>query len=44
MLILGIGFSSLLELKPIRVANFLPALIIAPAVAAVLHVVGLAGF
>ena len=44
VLILGIGFSSLLELKPIRVGNFLPALIIAPVVVAVLHVMGLAGF
>ena len=44
VLILGIGFSSLLELKPIRVANFLPALIIAPAVAAALHALGVSGF
>lgn len=31
VLLLGIGFSSLLEIKKIRVGNFLPALIAAPA-------------
>ena len=36
VLILGIGFGSLLELKPIRVGNFLPALVIAPLIVAVL--------
>ncbi len=35
ILIMGIGISSLLELKPIRVGSFLPALIIAPIVVAV---------
>ena len=36
VLIMGIGVSSLLELKPIRVGNFLPALAIAPMVVAAL--------
>jgi len=36
ILIVGIGVSSLLELKQIRVGNFLPALVIAPLVVAVL--------
>lgn len=44
VLILGIGFSSLLELKPIRVGSFLPALIIAPVMVAILHAVGVSGF
>jgi len=35
VLIVGIGVSSLLELKPIRVGNFLPALAIAPLIVAV---------
>jgi len=35
-LLLGISVSSLLELKPIRVGNFLPALIIAPIIVALL--------
>jgi uncharacterized membrane protein YqgA involved in biofilm formation len=33
VLLMGIGVSSLLEIKKIRVANFLPALIIAPLIA-----------
>jgi len=37
VLLLGISVSSLLELKPIRVGNFLPALIIAPIVVALLN-------
>lgn len=36
ILLLGIAVSSLLELKPIRVANFLPALVIAPLIVAIL--------
>jgi uncharacterized membrane protein YqgA involved in biofilm formation len=36
VLLLGIAISSLLEIKPIRVGNFLPALFIAPLVVAVL--------
>ncbi len=39
ILIIGIGISSLLELKPIRVGNFLPALVIAPLIVAVLPLV-----
>jgi uncharacterized protein len=34
VLLLGIAFSSLLEIKPIRVGNFLPALFIAPLIMA----------
>ncbi len=44
VLIMGIGFSSLLELKPIRVGSFLPALIVAPVVVAALHTLGVGGF
>ena len=44
LLIMAIGFGSLLELRPIRVANYLPALIIAPAIVAVLHAYGVIGF
>ncbi len=36
VLLFGIAVSSLLEIKPIRVGNFLPALIIAPLVVAIL--------
>jgi uncharacterized membrane protein YqgA involved in biofilm formation len=35
-LLLGIAISSLLEIKPIRVGNFLPALLIAPLIVAIL--------
>lgn len=41
VLIMGLGLSSLLEIKTIRVANYLPALVIAPAVVAVLEALGL---
>lgn len=41
VLLLGIAFSSLLELKPIRVGNFLPALIIAPLLVATATALGL---
>ena len=44
LLVLGIGVGPLLALKQIRVANYLPALAIAPAIVAVLHAVGAAGF
>ena len=44
LLIMAIGFGSLLELRPIRVANYLPALVIAPAIVAALHALGLNGF
>ncbi len=36
VLLLGIAISSLLELKTIRVGNFLPALLIAPIIVAIL--------
>jgi hypothetical protein len=36
VLLLGIALSSLLEIKPIRVGNFLPALAIAPLIVAIL--------
>ncbi len=41
ILILGIAISSLLEIKPIRVGNYLPALIIAPLIVAILTALGL---
>ena len=44
LLIMAIGFGSLLELRPIRVANYLPALVIAPAIVAALHALGVSGF
>jgi uncharacterized membrane protein YqgA involved in biofilm formation len=44
ILIMGIGVGSLLELKPIRVGNFLPALAVAPLIVAVLRALGVAGF
>lgn len=37
VLLMGISISSLLELKPIRVGNFLPALFIAPLIVALLN-------
>ncbi len=40
VLIMGISFSSLLELKPIRVGNFLPALLAAPAIVLLLQAFG----
>ena len=43
LLMMGIGVT-MLELRPIRVANYLPALAIAPVMVAVLHAVGVAGF
>ncbi len=36
ILLLGIAVSSLLEIKPIRVGNFLPALVVAPIIVALL--------
>ena len=42
LLLLGISISSLLELKPIRVGNFLPALAIAPLIMAILAALGIA--
>jgi hypothetical protein len=41
LLLLGIAISSLLDLKPIRVGNFLPALVFAPLVVALLALLGL---
>jgi uncharacterized membrane protein YqgA involved in biofilm formation len=43
LLIIGIGLT-LLDLKKIRLANFLPALLIGPLVVALLHAFGVAGF
>lgn len=43
VLLLGIGVSSLLEIKPIRVGNFLPALAIAPLLVWVLDALELSG-
>jgi uncharacterized membrane protein YqgA involved in biofilm formation len=37
VLLLGLAISSLLEIKPIRVGNFLPALLIAPLIVAILN-------
>jgi hypothetical protein len=42
ILILGLALSSLLEIKPIRVGNFLPALAIAPLIVAILAALGIA--
>lgn len=42
VLLVGIAISSLLEIKPIRVANLLPALIVAPLIVAVLVALGVA--
>jgi len=36
VILIGIAVSSLLEIKSIRVGNFLPALIIAPLIVAIL--------
>jgi uncharacterized membrane protein YqgA involved in biofilm formation len=44
LLIVGIGIGALLELKPIRVANYLPALVIAPLIVAALHALRVSGF
>jgi len=41
LLIMGIGFGALLELRPIRVANYLPALLIAPLIVAALTALGI---
>jgi uncharacterized membrane protein YqgA involved in biofilm formation len=39
ILLVGIAISSLLEIKPIRMGNFIPALIIAPLIVAVLAII-----
>lgn len=41
VLIVGLGISSLLEIKPIRVGNYLPALVLAPLIVWVLTALGL---
>jgi uncharacterized membrane protein YqgA involved in biofilm formation len=41
VLLLGIAISNLLEIKPIRVGNFLPALAIAPLLVAILVFLGI---
>lgn len=41
VLLLGVAISSLLEIKPIRVGNFLPALIIAPLIMGILQATGI---
>ena len=41
VLLVGLAVSSLLELKPIRVGNFLPALVIAPIIVAALAAFGI---
>ncbi|MEX2143199.1 MAG: DUF554 domain-containing protein [Anaerolineales bacterium] len=41
VLLVGIAISSLLELRPIRVGNFLPALILAPLIVAILSALGI---
>jgi uncharacterized membrane protein YqgA involved in biofilm formation len=43
LLIVGIGLS-LLELKTLRLANFLPALVVGPLLVALLNLAGVAGF
>jgi len=40
LILLGIAISSLLEIKPIRTGNFLPALIIAPLIVWILKITG----
>ena len=40
VILIGIAISSLLEIKPIRVGNFLPALVIAPLIVYLLAVLG----
>ena len=40
VLLLGIAISSLLEIKPIRVGNFLPSLAVAPLIIAILTFIG----
>ncbi len=43
ILILGIGLT-LLELRALRLANFLPALLVGPILVAILHLLGVSGF
>jgi uncharacterized membrane protein YqgA involved in biofilm formation len=41
VILVGIAISSLLEIKPIRVGNFLPSLVVAPFLVAVLAALGI---
>ncbi len=41
VILMGIAVSSLLEIKPIRVGNFLPALVISPLIVALLALLGI---
>ena len=41
LLLIGLAISSLLEIKPIRVGNYLPALVIAPLIVAILTALGI---
>jgi len=41
LLLLGLAISSLLEIKPIRVGNFLPALVLAPLIVGILTSLGI---
>jgi hypothetical protein len=41
VLLLGLAISNLLEIKPIRVGNFLPALLVAPIIVAILAALGI---
>jgi uncharacterized membrane protein YqgA involved in biofilm formation len=41
VLLMGVAISSLLEIKPIRVGNFLPALVIAPVILGILQAIGI---
>ncbi|MEE8568566.1 MAG: DUF554 family protein, partial [Anaerolineales bacterium] len=40
VILLGLAIGTLLELRPIRAGNLLPALILAPAFVALLHLIG----
>ncbi len=44
VLLLGLAISSLLEIKKIRVGNFLPSLAIAPIIVAILSWIGISGY
>jgi uncharacterized protein len=41
VILMGIAISSLLEIKPIRVGNFIPALLIAPLIVVILELMGI---
>jgi uncharacterized membrane protein YqgA involved in biofilm formation len=44
LLMMAIGVGALFELRPIRIANYLPALLIAPLIVAILHALGVHPF